>query len=111
MQNRVKKGKTEGNDGVKHQDSVHELESSKPVQRRKKTSAGCTMSENLNRISGSRRFGRCFGQNKEIVSAFSGSVVYFNVEIGLIFLGRSCSKRQELYLLRLFYEDIGLECR
>jgi hypothetical protein len=27
-----------------------------------------------------------FGQNKEIVSVFNGSVVYFNVGIGLIFL-------------------------
>jgi hypothetical protein len=30
-------------------------------------------------------FGRYFGQNKEIVSVFSGSVVYFNVGIGLTF--------------------------
>jgi hypothetical protein len=34
-------------------------------------------------------FGRYFGQNKEIVSVFYGSVVYFNVGIGLTFLGRS----------------------
>jgi hypothetical protein len=32
-------------------------------------------------------FGRYFGQNKEIVSVFNGSVVYFNVGIGLTFLG------------------------
>jgi hypothetical protein len=31
-------------------------------------------------------FGRYFGQNKEIVSVFNGSVVYFNVGIGLSFL-------------------------
>ena len=39
-------------------------------------------------------FGRYFGQNKEIVSVFNGSVVYFNVGIGLTFLGRCCSTRQ-----------------
>jgi hypothetical protein len=32
-------------------------------------------------------FGRYFGQNKEIVSAFNGSVVEFNAGIGLTFLG------------------------
>jgi hypothetical protein len=32
-------------------------------------------------------FGRYFGQNKEIVSVFNGSVAYFNVGIGLTFLG------------------------
>jgi hypothetical protein len=43
-------------------------------------------------------FGRYFGQNKEIVSVFNnGSVVYFNVGIGLTFLGRCCSTRRELY--------------
>jgi hypothetical protein len=42
-------------------------------------------------------FGRYFGQNKEIVSVFNGSVVYFKVGIGLTFLGRCCSTRQELY--------------
>jgi hypothetical protein len=41
-------------------------------------------------------FGRYFGKNKEIVSVFNGSVVYFNVGIGLTFFGRSCSTRQEL---------------
>jgi hypothetical protein len=30
-------------------------------------------------------FGRYFGQNKEIVSVFNGSVVHFNVGIGLTF--------------------------
>ena len=40
-------------------------------------------------------FGRYLGQNKAIVSVFNGSVVYFNVGIGLIFLGGSCSTRQE----------------
>jgi hypothetical protein len=30
-------------------------------------------------------FGRYFGQNKEIVSVFNGSVVYFNVGFGLTF--------------------------
>jgi hypothetical protein len=42
-------------------------------------------------------FGRYFGQNKETVSVFNGSVVYFNVGIGLTFLGKCCSTRQELY--------------
>jgi hypothetical protein len=37
------------------------------------------------------------GQNKAKVSVFNGSVVYFNVGIGLTFLGRSCSTCQELY--------------
>ena len=39
-------------------------------------------------------FGRYLGQNKAIVSVFNGSVVYFNVGIGLTFLGRCCSTRQ-----------------
>jgi hypothetical protein len=43
-------------------------------------------------------FGRYFGQNKAKVSVFNGLVVYFNVGIGLTFLGGSCSTRQELYL-------------
>jgi hypothetical protein len=40
-------------------------------------------------------FGRCFSQNKEIVSVFNGSAVCFNVGIGLTFLGMSCTTRQE----------------
>jgi hypothetical protein len=32
-------------------------------------------------------FGRYFGQNKATLSDFNGSVVYFNVGIGLTFLG------------------------
>jgi hypothetical protein len=36
-------------------------------------------------------FGRYFNQNKEIVSVFNGSVVYFDVGIGLNFFGRCCS--------------------
>ena len=52
-------------------------------------------------------FGRYFGQNKEIVSVFNGSVVYFNVGIGLTFLGRSCSTRQELYFQLLFEKYFG----
>jgi hypothetical protein len=44
-------------------------------------------------------------KTKEIVSVFDGSVVYFNVGIGLTFLGRSCSTRQELYF-QLFFEKI-----
>jgi hypothetical protein len=49
-------------------------------------------------------FGRYFGQNKEIVSVFNGPVVYFNVGIGLTFVGRSYaySTRQELYY-QLFF--------
>jgi hypothetical protein len=50
-------------------------------------------------------FGRYFGQNKEIVSVFNGSVVYFNVGIGLTFVGRCCSTRHELYF-QLFFESI-----
>jgi hypothetical protein len=42
-------------------------------------------------------FGRYVGENKETVSVFNGSVVYFNVGIGLTFLGRSCSTRHELH--------------
>jgi hypothetical protein len=41
-------------------------------------------------------FGRYFGQNKELVSVFNGSVVYFDVK-------RSCSTCQELYF-QLFFE-------
>jgi hypothetical protein len=52
-------------------------------------------------------FGWYFGQNKEIVSVFNGSVVYFNVGIGLPFLGRCCSTcRQELYF-QLFKKNFG----
>jgi hypothetical protein len=47
------------------------------------------------RVDGLSRFGRHLGQNKAIVSVFNGSVVYFNVGIGLTFLGGSCSTRQE----------------
>jgi hypothetical protein len=47
-------------------------------------------------------FGRYFGQNKAIVSVFNGSVVYFNVGIGLTFLGRSCITCHELYFQLLF---------
>jgi hypothetical protein len=58
-------------------------------------------------------FGRYFGQNKEIVSVFNGSVVCFNVGIGLIFLGRCCSTRQELYSLPsyLFEIILAVGCR
>jgi hypothetical protein len=49
-------------------------------------------------VNGLSHFGRHLGQNKAIVSAFNGSVVYFNVGFRLTFLGRSCSARQELYL-------------
>jgi hypothetical protein len=56
-------------------------------------------------------FGRYFGQNKEIASVFNGSVAYFNVGIGLTFLGRCCSTRQELYF-QLFVEMLlAVECR
>jgi hypothetical protein len=48
-------------------------------------------------------FGRYFGQNKEIVSVFNGSVVCFYVGIGLTFLVRSCSTCPELYF-QLFFE-------
>ena len=56
-------------------------------------------------------FGRYFGQNKEIVSVFNGSVVYFNVGIGLTFLGRCCSTRQELYFQLLFEMNLAVEYR
>ena len=56
-------------------------------------------------------FGRYFGQNKEIVSVFNGSVIYFNVGIGLTSLGRCCSTCQELYF-QLFFEIIlAVGCR
>jgi hypothetical protein len=42
-------------------------------------------------------FGRHLGQNKGKVSVFNGSVVYFNVRIGLTFLGGSRSTCQKLY--------------
>jgi hypothetical protein len=47
-------------------------------------------------------FGRYFGQNKALVSVFNGSVVFFNVGIGLTFLGRCFSNCQELYF-QLFF--------
>jgi hypothetical protein len=48
-------------------------------------------------VNGLSHFGRHLGQNKAIVSVFNGSAVYFNVGVGLTFLGGSCSTRQELY--------------
>jgi hypothetical protein len=48
-------------------------------------------------VNGLSHFGRHLGQNKAIVSVFNGSLVYFNVGIGLTFVGGSCSTRQELY--------------
>jgi hypothetical protein len=54
-------------------------------------------------------FDRYFGQNKEIVSVFNGSEVYFNVGIGLTFLGRCCSTRQELYFQLLFEMILAVE--
>ncbi|MDA9686880.1 hypothetical protein N9U05_00140, partial [bacterium] len=56
-------------------------------------------------------FGRYFGQNKEIVSVLNGSVVYFNVGIGLTFVGRCCSTRQELYFQLFFEMILAVECR
>jgi hypothetical protein len=59
-------------------------------------------------------FGRYFGPNKEIVSVFNGSVVYFDVGIGLTFLGRSCSTSQELYYpgtKYLFEMILAVVCR
>jgi hypothetical protein len=60
-------------------------------------------------------FGRHFGQNKEIVSVFNGSVVYFNVGIGLTFLGRCCSLLKNFtssYLLKniLAVETVEILC-
>jgi hypothetical protein len=48
-------------------------------------------------VNGLSHFGRHLGQNKAKLSVFNGSVVYVNVGIGLTFLCRSCSTRQELY--------------
>jgi hypothetical protein len=48
-------------------------------------------------VNGLSHFGRHLGQKKAKVSVFNGSVVYFNVGVGLTFLGRSCSTRRELY--------------
>ena len=47
-------------------------------------------------VNGLSHFGRHLGQNKAKVCVFNGSVVYFNVGIGLTLLGRSCS----IYLSR-----------
>jgi hypothetical protein len=56
-------------------------------------------------------FGRYFGQNKEIVSVFNGSVAHFDVGIGLTFLGRGCSStRQELYFQLFFEMILAVEC-
>jgi hypothetical protein len=52
-------------------------------------------------------FDRYFGQNKTIVGVFNGSVLYFNVGIGLTFLGRCCSTRQELYFQLIFEKYFG----
>jgi hypothetical protein len=54
-------------------------------------------------------FGRYFGQNKEIVSVFNGSVVCFDVGIGLSFFSRSCSTRQELYLQLFVKKQLAVE--
>jgi hypothetical protein len=55
--------------------------------------------------------GRYFGQNKEILSVFNGSVVYFNVGIVLTFLGRCCSTRQGIYFQQFFEMILSVECR
>jgi hypothetical protein len=47
-------------------------------------------------------FGRYFGQNKEIVGVFNGSVVYFNAGIGVTFLGKCCSTCQVTLLPAIF---------
>jgi hypothetical protein len=54
-------------------------------------------------------FGRHFGQNKEIVSVFNGSVVCFNVGIGLTFLGRSCSICLEYYFQLVLKNILAVE--
>jgi hypothetical protein len=51
------------------------------------------------------------GQKKAKVSVFNGSVVYFNVGIGLTFLGRSCSTRQELYFYLFRKLILAVKCR
>jgi hypothetical protein len=48
-----------------------------------------------------------FGQNKEIVSVFNGSAVYFDVGIGLTLFGMCCSTRQELYFQLFVQNDFG----
>jgi hypothetical protein len=48
-----------------------------------------------------------FGQNKEIVSVFNGSVVHFNAGIGLTLLGMCCITRQELYFQLFVQNDFG----
>jgi hypothetical protein len=60
-------------------------------------------------------FGWYFGQNKEIVSVFNGSVVHFNVGIGLTFLGRCCSTCQNFtssYFLKMILavETVEILC-
>jgi hypothetical protein len=49
-------------------------------------------------VSGLSHFGRHLGQNKAKVSVFNGSVVYFNVGVGLTFLGRSTRQELHFYL-------------
>jgi hypothetical protein len=58
-------------------------------------------------VNGLSNFGRHLGQNKTKVSVFNGSVVYVNVGVGLTFLGRSCSTRQELYFQLFRYFNFG----
>jgi hypothetical protein len=50
-------------------------------------------------------------KNTPIVGDFNGSVVYFNAGIGLTFLGRSCSTRQELYFQLFFKSILAVGCR
>jgi hypothetical protein len=56
-------------------------------------------------------FGRYFGQNKEIVSVFNGSVVCFDVGIGLTFLGRCCSNRHGRQFQLLCEKFLAVEYR
>jgi hypothetical protein len=44
-------------------------------------------------------------------SVFNGSLVHLNVGIGLTFLGRSCSTRQDFYFQPFFEMILAVGCR
>jgi hypothetical protein len=56
-------------------------------------------------------FGRYFGQNKEIVSIFNGSVVYFDVGIGLTFLVGVIVLVKNFTFSYFFEMILAVECR
>jgi hypothetical protein len=66
-------------------------------------------------VEGLSHFGRLWVKTREkyLVSAFNGSVVYFNVGIGLTFLGGSCSIRVKNFVTSSYFEEkkLAVECR